>query len=535
MMSRPGPTLDPSAAPWLPAWVLAGGLLLWPQPALASAFDGGPQWIGAGIALGLFLLLILAATWILRTPSPPDMESGTGVVTPAPAALPPTPIDFSDSRLGRLQQGLGRRRRGLQEGQRGFLGDTEVMARFLEGCARMQRGEAPPIPPGRQLPPGALARLTRLYDQLLSAKPARARDWPLQRASLSSQIRTILGQRDTLRFLELLDGLAKRRVDRQQPTEEEATAWSDFLAQFRDTPAAPAPLASAPDAELAIAEDVPTSELGSLDAIHAELEGPPTVDTDLLSPGSANAEGAPTVDTHDHFPGSTSAEDAPTVDTDHLFPGKTDLAEEDAPTVDTDDLFPGKTDLAEEDAPTVDTDDLFPGKTDLAEEDAPTVDTDDLFPGKTDLAEEDAPTVDTDDLFPGKTDVAEGDAPTVDTHNLFPARAASQADADDVDLLPLAEEDAPTVDTENLFPTRKISISEDDDDRHDDAPTVDTFRLFGATSLSPDGASEGAKPSARRRRRRAKPTRASFTETDELLDPVDDAPTRDTADLFPKE
>ena len=480
-MIRSGPTLEPDLAPWLPAWALAVGLSLWPRPALASDFDG-PQWVGAGLALGLFLLVVLAATWILRKPSAADMESGTGVVPPtqSPVAPLPAPLDFADSRLGRLQQGLGRRRRAIAAGKDGFPGDTEVMARFLDGCGRMQRGEAPPVPPGRQLPPGTLTRLSRLYDQLLSANPARARDWQLQRTSISSQIRRTLGQGDTNRFLELLDGLAKRRVERQKPTPEEATGWSEFLAQFRDTPADRAPLASSPDAELAVAEDVPTSDLLTLTATQAS-EDPPTVDTDLLFPGRATAAGE---------------EDAPTVDTDLLFPGRA-AGEESVLIFDTDLFIPAS-------AP--------------SEERPRAAASDERFTASS-LAEEDAPTVDAENLFPA----AEEDAPTVDTEHLFP----------------LAEEDAPTVDTENLFPTRKfVPAGEDEEDPEDDAPTVDTFRLFkeGPSAQGEgEGQGEAASSPARRKRRRAKPTRASFTETDELLDPVEDAPTRDTADLFGKE
>jgi hypothetical protein len=460
-MISAGPTTEPPPRQWLPGWALAAALALWPQPALASEV-GGPQWLGAGISLGLFLLIVLAAAWILRKPSPTDTESGAeGFVAVAPPAPPAPPPQFGDTRLGRLQQGITRRREELKGGAKGFAGDTSVMSAFIEGCKRMERGEGPPVAPERQLPPGTLPRLTRLYEQLLSATPARARDWPLQRANLSSQIRTAFGQSDTNRLLELLDALAKRRIDRQQPSADEAASWSEFLSHFRDTPTEAAPLAVTPAGELAIAEDVPTSTALALAAPHANDDDAPTVDTDLLFPPQA--------------PSLTSEEDVPTVGASRLAPAEPPSVAEDAPTVDTDNLFPPREVLAE---------------------DAPTVDTDNLFPTPRPL---------------------EGEAPTLDTESLLSEPAAS-------------EEDAPTVDTENLFSKRKVGWASDDDDDEDDAPTVDTFRLFD------DPAPTGKRPSSGRRKRRgARPPLASFTETDELLDPVEDAPTRDTADLFGSE
>lgn len=421
----PTPAHDP---PWLPAWALAGALLLWPQPAWAAGFDD-PHWVGAAIALGLFLVVVLAATWVLKRPSSKDAEPGSGTRPSAPPTqAPPAAAAFSDTRLGRLQQGIARHRRALKAGGKGFKGDVEVMARFLEGCGRMERGEEPPVAASRQLPPGALTRLTRLYEQLLGASPARARDWRLQRQNLSAQIRTILGQRDTECFLGLLDALAARRCEREGPSAEEAATWTEFVGQFRDAPSAAAPLSSSLDDEIPVAEDVPTADVLALAATQAPDEDAPTVDTDLL------------------FPGGSPEEDAPTVDTDLLFPGE----------------------KPEEDAPTVDTDLLFPAET--VEEPA---------------LEEDAPTVDTDQLFPATPEV---------------------------------EEDAPTVDTEHLFRAPEEGVGANE------PPTVDTAQLF-----EPPG---DTRPTTRRKRRGPKPTRASFEDTDELLDPVDDAPTRDTADLF---
>ena len=169
----------------------------------------------------------------------------------------------------------------------------------------------------------------------------------------------------------------------------------------------------------------------------------------------------------------------------------------------------------------MDTDALFP---EGEEEDAPTMDTDALFPEGED---EDAPTMDTAALFPSSQSevlkgqrpagevqpIVEGDEPpTLDTDALFASERARKSP-------PSEEPPPPAIDAQHLF------RGEPDENEE---PTIDTHTLFKSDRAS--AKAPRLRGGGRRRDKKGRPAIEAFTE--DLLDPVEDAPTRDTADLF---